>query len=163
MPPELTLRPLTDDEYADFATRQVGEYTRQNVCSGDWTRDEAAAQAREAQADLLTDRLRGTGLHFLAGIAAEGRVLGWLSQITVDESVRGKRVVRALLEQLHAWLRTKAVDDLWLRVFDWNTVARRLCTSLGYEVVRQFATDSHMRKHLGGSAHVSPHDPGAPR
>lgn len=30
----------------------------------------------------------------------------------------------------------------------WNVAARALCESEGYEVVRQFPTDAHMRKLL---------------
>ena len=63
--------------------------------------------------------------------------------------MRGRGVGRALLEVLHARLRADGVAELWLRVFDWNTPARRLYGALGYDLVRQFASDAHMRKRLG--------------
>jgi ribosomal protein S18 acetylase RimI-like enzyme len=174
MAPHVALRPLTDEEYADFAERQVAEYGLQNVNAGEWRPEDAPARAREVLADLLADRLRGAGHAFLKGVTADGMGVGWLwvapapgflgpdrertrwlSQITVDEALRGRGFGRALLEALHARLSAEGVEELWLRVFDWNTAARCLYSALGYEVVREFTTDAHMRKRLGGSGLVT--------
>jgi len=157
---DVSLHPLTDEEYADFVERQVDEYARQNVNAGEWSPDDALARARDALVDLRADRLRGTGHVFLKGVAEDGMRLGWLwiapapdflgpgrertrwlSQITVEERLRGQGVGWALLAALHDRLSAERVDELWLRVFDWNTAARRLYGALGYELVRHFATD----------------------
>ena len=71
-----------------------------------------------------------------------------LAPLTDEESRRGRGYGRALLEAMHARLVGEGVQEVWLRVFDWNEVARRLCLAGGYEVVRQFATDAHMRRRL---------------
>ena len=163
----MALIPLDDAEYADFAERQVEEYARQNVRAGAWTAEEAPARAREAQADLLADRLRDAGHVFLKGVTPEGARVGWLwvapappflgadldrkrwlSQITVEEDLRGRGYGKALLEALHRWLAEHGVEELYLRVFDWNVAARRLYASAGYELVRQFPTDTHLRKRI---------------
>jgi ribosomal protein S18 acetylase RimI-like enzyme len=72
----------------------------------------------------------------------------WLAQITVDEALRGRGYGRALLDALHTFLVERGVRELYLRVYDWNTAARRLYARCGHEVVRQFATDAHLRKRL---------------
>jgi hypothetical protein len=76
----------------------------------------------------------------------------WLSQITVAEGRRRRGYGRAVLEALHARLVAEAVAALCLRVYDWNEAARRLYARRGYEVVRQFATDAHLRKRLPAPA-----------
>lgn len=167
MPLALTLSPLSDAEYADFAEMQVAEYGRQHIRSGDWPEAEAMTRSRETQADLLGDRLRGQGHTFLKALDADHELAGWLwlapapafveqprerkrwlSQITVAENRRGEGLGRALLEAIHRKLSDDGVDELWLRVFDWNLAARKLYESAGYERVRQFPTDAHFRKQL---------------
>jgi ribosomal protein S18 acetylase RimI-like enzyme len=171
----LTLLPLTDAEYADFAQRQVAESARQRVTAGEWAPAEALGRAREAHADLLADRLRDRGHRFWKGLDAAGAPVGWLwvspapgflerygvrdpararwlSQITVAEGRRRRGYGRALLAALHARLVAEGVEALYLRVYDWNAAARRLYARCGYEVVRQFATDAHLRKWLPAPA-----------
>ena len=164
---QLTLVPLSDEEYADFAERQVVEYARQNVNAGEWTPEEALQRAREAEADLLADTIRAQGHELFKAVDEAGARAGWLwiapapgflgldpargrwlSQITVEEALRGRGYGRALLEAMHAYLAAKGVQEVWLRVFNWNEAARRLYAGAGYEVVRQFPTDAHMRKRL---------------
>jgi GNAT superfamily N-acetyltransferase len=173
--PPLRLMPLTDSEYADFAERQVIESARQRLAAGEWTPEEAPQRARAENADLLADRLRSQGHTFSKGVrAADGELIGWLwvapgppflerygerdlagtrwlGQITVRDELRGQGYGRALLEALHAQLAAAGVERLYLRVYDWNTAARQLYARCGYEVVRQFATDAHLRKHLTAS------------
>jgi ribosomal protein S18 acetylase RimI-like enzyme len=163
MHPQIVLQPLTDEEYAEFVERQVVESARQRILADEWTPEEAPSLARAS----LADQLRGAGHSFLKGVTADGTPVGrlwvgpapgflgpghertrWLGQITVEEALRGRGYGRAMLEALHAQLRHDGVAELWLRVYDWNTVAQRLYRSLGYELARQFETDAHLRKVL---------------
>ena len=168
----LSLLPLTDADYHDFAERQVAESARQRVEAGEWTWPDAQQRARAELADLLADRLRGHGHTFWKGVrAADGVPVGWvwvgpgpaflerygvrdpararwLSQITVRDDIRGRGYGQALLTALHEQLAAEGVEALYLRVYDWNTAARRLYARCGYQVERQFATDAHLRKHL---------------
>lgn len=158
---------LDDAEYADFAERQVVELASQSINASEWTTEEAPGRAREALAELLADNLRGDGHAFLKGTRSDGTTVGWmwvapapkflgddrermrwLSQITVDEAQRRRGYGRALLETLHQWLEVQGVEELWLRVYNWNQAARRLYARTGYEVVRQFPTDAHLRRRL---------------
>ena len=169
--PQLTLVPLTDADYADFVESQVTESARQRVHAGEWAPAEALDRSRAAHADLLGDRLRGRGHVFLKGVDAGGAPVGWLwvgpapaflarygvgepsrvrwlYQITVREDLRGRGYGRALLEVLHGRLAAEGVEAVYLRVYDWNAAACRLYARCGYEVVRRFVTDAHLRKRL---------------
>ena len=169
--PELTLSPLTDDEYAAFVTLQVEETVREAVTAGEWTADEAPERARHDTIELRADRLRGSGHAFYRGVDPTGERIGWLwvapapdhvarygvgdvararwlAQVFVEESRRGRGFGAALLVSLHRRLADEGVTDVFLRVYDWNTPARRLYASCGYEVVGQFATDAHLRRRL---------------
>ena len=77
--PPLSLLPLTDAEYHDFAERQVAESARQRVEAGEWMLTDAHQRARAEQADLLADRLRNEGHTFLKGVhTADGMLVGWV-------------------------------------------------------------------------------------
>ena len=169
--PELSLSPLTDDEYAAFVTLQVEETAREAVRAGDWTAGEATGLALQDTADLRADTLRGSGHTFCRGVGAAGERIGWLwvapapdfvagygvgdvararwlAQVFVEESRRGRGYGSALLAALHRQLADEGVTDIFLRVYDWNTPARRLYAGCDYEVVGQFATDAHLRRRL---------------
>jgi GNAT superfamily N-acetyltransferase len=169
--PALTLSSLTDDEYAAFVTLRAEETAREAVTAGEWTADEASARARLETADLRADTLRSSGHSFYRGVDVSGERIGWLwvapapdhvarygvgdlararwlAQVFVEESRRGRGYGAALLGALHRQLAGEAVTDVFLRVYDWNTPARRLYASCGYEVVGQFATDAHLRRRL---------------
>lgn len=163
----LTLVLLNDAELAEFGRQHVIEYAEQHVRAGEWTAAEAFALAREEMADLLGPHPRAGGQQFFKAVDAAGRKVAWvwvspapakwvddaatarwLSQITVEPSERGRGVGRAVLDALHARLAAEGVTSLWLRVYDWNEPARRLYTRCGYERVRQFPTDAHLRRRL---------------
>jgi GNAT superfamily N-acetyltransferase len=162
------LTPVDDTEYADFAKRQVVEYANQLARAGEVTESESIAVARERCRALLADELRAAGhLFFVARSAILKPRIGWvwvspapaflgpnrdsarwLSQLTVEETVRGRGWGRALLIATERHLTQLGVQQLWLRVFDWNTTARALYVGQGYELVERFANDSHLRKRL---------------
>jgi GNAT superfamily N-acetyltransferase len=165
--PSISLIPLTDAEYASFAEQSVVETARQHAMSGEWTQAEAMGRAREEEAELLADRLRGVGHYFFKAVDHQRRCVGWiwvspgpeflgvdrqgkwwLSQITVEEGMRAKGVGRAMLAALHAWLAGRGALELWLRVYDWNEPARRLYAGMGYEVARRFDIDAHLRRRI---------------
>jgi GNAT superfamily N-acetyltransferase len=169
----MALSLLTDAEYAAFVTLQAQETAHEAVTAGDWTAEEAPARARQDTADLHADTLRGSGHAFYRGVDAAGERIGWLwvapapyhvarygvgdlararwlAQVLVEAPRRGQGHGGALLVALHRQLTDEGVSDVFLRVYDWNTRARRLYASSGYEVVGQFATDAHLRRRLNG-------------
>jgi GNAT superfamily N-acetyltransferase len=158
---------LDDAEYAEFAEDQVAENARQHVMAGEWLSHEGLSLAREVLKSLLADELRDAGHEFLKAARPDGRTVGWLwvapapsflcegkarkrwlSQITVSEGQRNQGYGREMLEALHQRLTEQGVGELWLRAFDWNDVARRLYSRLGYQVVRRFENDAHLRRYL---------------
>ena len=165
------LIPVTDSEYTEFASQQIVEYARQLERAGEATANDSFAVSRERLADLSADRLRAAGhVFFVARSTLDGARVGWvwlspapeflgpghkgsrwLSQITVDEPLRRRGWGRAILIAIERHLVAVDVRQLWLRVFDWNTAARALYDSLGYELVRRFPSDAHLRKKLGRS------------
>jgi ribosomal protein S18 acetylase RimI-like enzyme len=162
------LTPVDDAEYAAFAKRQVIDYADQLVRAGDVAASDSQALARERLSALLADELRGAGHLFFVGRSAilKPRIgwvwvspapafLGpnqarsrWLSQLTVEDAVRGHGWGRSLLLATENHLAQMGVEHLWLRVFDWNTDARALYNSQGYELVQRFTNDAHMRKRI---------------
>jgi ribosomal protein S18 acetylase RimI-like enzyme len=162
------LTPVDTAEYADFAKRHVVDYALQLVRAGETSEAESQAVARERLRALLADDLRGAGhLFFVARSAIVKPRIGWvwispapefigsnrgrarwLSQLTVEEAVRGRGWGRALLNATERHLAEIGVEQLWLRVFDWNTSARALYDSQGYELVERFSNDAHLRKRL---------------
>ena len=158
----------TDPEYARFAEEQIVEYAQQLTRAGEATIENCLAVSRAHLQDLLTDRLRAAGHEILVATSArDGSRVGWLwlspppdllgaghehtrwlSQLTIDEALRGQGWGRAVLLAAERYLTSAGVTHVWLRVFDWNIVARRLYMSSGYELAHQFSTDAHLRKAL---------------
>ena len=162
------LTPVDDAEYADFAERQVVEYANQLARAGEVTEGDSLAVAGQRLRALLADELRAAGHQFFVArsaivkprigwvwISPAPAFLGpnragtrWLSQLTIEETVRGRGWGRALLNATERHLLQMGVEQLWLRVFDWNTAARALYDSQGYELVQRFTNDAHLRKRL---------------
>jgi ribosomal protein S18 acetylase RimI-like enzyme len=162
------LTPVDDAEYADFTKRHVVDYANQLTRAGEAMEAESLAAARDRLGGLLADELRTNGhLFFVARSAIVKPRIGWvwvapapaflgphracsrwLSQLTVEEAVRGRGWGRALLSATERYLAGIGVEQLWLRVFDWNTADRALYDSQGYELVERFPNDSHLRKRL---------------
>jgi RimJ/RimL family protein N-acetyltransferase len=72
----------------------------------------------------------------------------WLSQLTIAVPSRGSGYGTATMLAVHARLVDMGIEELWLRVFDWNVAARRLYDRLGYRVARRFVADAHLFKRL---------------
>jgi GNAT superfamily N-acetyltransferase len=163
----VTLAPLGDEEYRQFAAAQVVEYARQMVNGGDARPDQGELLAQSQLWPLTDDRLRGHGHDFWKAVTPDGARVAWvwiapapgfvgahhldvrwLSQITVEEKERGRGVGRAVMQALEAALVAAGVTELWLRVYDWNVAARGLYASLGFVEVTKFANDAHWKKRL---------------
>jgi len=162
------LTPVTDAQYAEFSKRHLVDYAEQLTLAGEVPKAESLAVARKRLHGLLADELRINGHQFYVARsrilkptigwvwvspapAFLGRKRGssrWLSQLTVDRAVRGHGWSRALLEATEQHLIELGVEQLWVRVFDWNTAARALYDEHGYELVERFGKDSHLRKQL---------------
>ena len=153
----VSLAPFPLAELAEWMSVQRVSYVADRMRAGD---DEAAALRN---ADANDERLFPGGVlapgHDLLRILAEGRPVGviWVGphpqelegvayiwDVEVDPSERGRGFGRAamLLAEEHA--RSRGYRALALNVFGFNTTARGLYESLGYE-----PTSIQMRKELG--------------
>jgi GNAT superfamily N-acetyltransferase len=157
-----------DDEYREFSSRQIVEYAMQLARAGEFSPEESLATAREGLAELSADRLRTRGHEFFIARATHDDVrvgwawlspaptfLGpghertcWLSQLTVEESQRRRGWARAILNELERHAHNRGHHAIWLRVFDWNVIARRVYQSQGYCLAQKFEVDAHFCKRL---------------
>ncbi len=153
MPPEVTLRPLRDDEYAAWDAGHRREYARGLVEHAGLTPEEAEAKVARDIPAALPDGLATPGVHVWAA-EADGRRVGtvffgirgteaWLYEITIDEGERGRGYGRAAMLALEDEVRALGHDRLALNVWGGNEVARGLYRSLGYA-----EQAVHMRKLL---------------
>ncbi len=142
MPPEVTLRPLREDEYAAWDAAHRGEYARGLVEHAGLTPDEAEAKVSRDILAALPDGLATPGVHVWA-VETQGRRVGtvffgirgaeaWLYEIAIEEDERGRGYGRAAMLALEDEARALGHDRLALNVWGGNEVARGLYRSLGY-------------------------------
>lgn len=155
---EVRLRPMSEEEFADFRGRLSREYAAEHVRAGHW--DPATAEERAAaDMDGLLPRGPSTPRTLVLvaeteGHGAVGRVWiglersdepgAWIYYIEIDPPHRGRGYGRALLAAAEREVHRNGVELLGLNVFGDNPVARRLYESAGYEPITL-----QMRKRLG--------------
>ncbi len=160
------LNPLSPAEYEAFIDAQIAEYADQKVRAGQWRPEDATGFSRHAVEGFLPRKGPTGGHRVWKALDTSGRRVAWiwvgpppikpldvptkrwLYQITVEPGERGKGYGRATLEAAEAALVAEGVAELYLNVFRWNTVARALYDSAGYEVLHDGETDTGMRKVL---------------
>ena len=151
--PEITVRPMTEAEFAEWQDVLARAYADEQAQSGNWAPAEALDRAREDSATRLPQGRDTPGMLFLTGLGPDGEPVGriWLSlehpkgtadcaflyDIEVDEPHRGKGYGRALLTAAEEAARSGGVSALELNVFGGNATAIALYTSAGYAVVQQ--------------------------
>ena len=148
----LSLRPMTDDEYSTFRQRLLASYAADVAQAKAISADAALADAQKQTDDLLPDDLdtdgqllftavgaddRAVGLLWLSTTSPGGAPAGWIYDIEVDESHRGKGYGREVMLLAEQECRQRGLASIRLNVFGPNLVARRLYESLGYEITSQ--------------------------
>jgi GNAT superfamily N-acetyltransferase len=84
------------------------------------------AGAADAPVGFLAGRLRSTPAHF------GGELVGFVSEVIVAESQRGRGLGKALLAAAEAWFRAKGVVRVELQVVVKNESARRFYLGHGW-------------------------------
>lgn len=148
----LSLRPMTDDEFATFRAQMVDSYSVDVArLKGLSAEDGYADAARQTDVllpagcatpgQLLFVAVDGAGAVvatlWLATTTPNGTAAGWIYDITVDESHRGKGYGREIMLLAEQQCRQLELPSMHLNVFGPNVVARRLYESLGYEITAQ--------------------------
>ncbi len=147
------LRPLREDEYADWDAAHRAEYLHGLIEFAGISREDAEAKVERDVSSVLPDGL-ATARTRIWAVEHDGRKVGtvflglrdggaWLYDITIDESERGKGHGRAAMTALEDEVRALGYDTVGLNVWGGNEVARGLYRSLGW------AEESvHMRKRV---------------
>jgi ribosomal protein S18 acetylase RimI-like enzyme len=157
----VTLRPMTDAEFAGFRSATARAFADEMVATGRWSPEEALERALQGSAELLPQGRATPGMLLLTAVLDDGTPVGrlWLGlthprgtpdcafvyDIEVAEGHRGAGLGRALLAAGEDVVRSHGVAAVELNVFGDNARAIGLYASAGYRVVTQ-----QMRRDLGG-------------
>ena len=142
------LRPLRQDEFADWRRRTNDWYAADMVAHAGLTEAEARAKA-EADAASYPQTVDAEG-HAVFAVEdeetadvvgsvwfAERRSSGvpraWVYALQIDEAHRRRGYGRAAMELVEAEARRRGLDRVELNVFGGNERARALYRSLGYD------------------------------
>ena len=140
----LRLRPLRDDELPGFLRRLDDAYRTQLVELTAMAPEDAREKAARDHADLFPGGRPAQGLHALAVVADEGRVVGsivyalrakgqaWLYWIEIDASERGRGYGTDALRLFEEHAREDGARELGLNVFAANEAARSLYRASGW-------------------------------
>jgi GNAT superfamily N-acetyltransferase len=160
------LESVSKTEYARFIEDQIEEFASQKVRAGQWQPEQAEALSRHAVESFLPRSGPAAGHRVWKAVDTAGRPVAriwigppplkmpnvptrrWLYQITVEPAVRGQGYGRATLAAVEEFLAEEGVSELYLNVFRWNTIARKLYDSMGYEVIHDGDSDTGMKKML---------------
>ena len=151
--PEITVRAMTQAEFAEWQDVLARAYADEQVQVGNWAPDEALDRARADSAERLPQGRETPRMLFLTGVRPDGEPVGriWLAlehprgtpdcafllDIEVDEPHRGQGYGRALLTAAEDAARSGGASALELNVFGGNASAIALYESAGYVVVQQ--------------------------
>ena len=148
---ELSLRPMSQEEYDVWRERSEREYAAEIATSRDLDPESAAAASAGEFAELLPDGLASPDMHlFTAEVDGEQVGIGWFElrerasgtsawifDLRLDEDRRGQGLGRALLDALHGAARGLGATSMTLNVFGDNPTAIRLYETSGYVVTAQ--------------------------
>ncbi|BCB77640.1 GNAT family N-acetyltransferase [Phytohabitans flavus] len=157
--PELSVRPMTQAEFAQWRYAIARRFADSKVAAGSWAAETALERALTANDALLPDGLATEGMLLLKGVRPDGTPIGrlwirlghpdgaagcaFLYDIEVEPEFRGAGYGRALLAAAEEAVRAQGLAELELNVFGHNPVAMSLYATSGYRVVTQ-----QMRKTL---------------
>lgn len=141
------LVPMTPSEYGAFLEQEIPEYAADNVRAGYWDESEALQKARESFERLLPQGLQSEN-HYLYSIYEGDETVGviWMRaemerpvksgfiyDLRVDEQFRGKGYGKQAMLLIEDKARELGLKSIGLHVFGYNTVAKNLYESVGYE------------------------------
>lgn len=144
---DVKLRPMRNDEFADWLPQMRDDYARSMIEEGGVS-PESASQRAAAQTEQLFPGERPSAEQLVFVVEADGEAVGelWLAdrddvlqrclfvyQIHIAEAHRGRGCGKAAMLLAEDEARRRGIDRLALNVFGRNTVARRLYRSLGYD------------------------------
>lgn len=155
------LEPMNEATYAAWRAASQREYAAEKVKAGNWAAEDAARLSQEAFDALLPGGRSTAGQEIRAMVNDAGEKVGhaWFTienreagrvvfiyDIAVDESHRRRGYARLALGEIEAYAREQECAGVMLHVFGYNTPARELYRSEGFE-----ETNVMMLKRVGES------------
>ncbi|WP_180356755.1 MULTISPECIES: GNAT family N-acetyltransferase [Kitasatospora] len=144
---------MTEDEFSPWAEPQIARYAQAKAGAGAWSAEEALANSRENFDQLLPKGLATPGNHVWVARDEEtgervgtlwiqvrssgGRSEAFVCFVEVDEAQRGKGYGRAIMDAGSAAARRLGAASMALNVFEDNTTAQSLYSSLGYRTANR--------------------------
>lgn len=152
------LVPMNDDDFAAWRDQSVPEFAEEKVKSGQWSKEESLAKARENFDELLPQG-RETAQHHLFRVVDDagqkvgvlwvheqergGERIAYVYDIVIDEAHRRRGHAQAAFRMMEQKARDLGLSGVALHVFGHNDEARALYEKLGFA-----PTNIHMFKRL---------------
>jgi ribosomal protein S18 acetylase RimI-like enzyme len=145
------LVPMTESEFETYLEKAIPEYAADKAGAGDWSEQEALERSRKTYQQLLPQGVK-TENNYLFRIQVdesgekigvlwmrheEPRPHGFIFDIVLDETQRGKGYGKQAMLALEEIAKDMGLETIGLHVFAYNTVAMQLYKKLGYEVTSQ--------------------------
>ena len=145
------LVPMTEEEFEAYLDKTVPEYAAENVRAGYWPEEGARERSRKIYFNLLPDGVK-TENNYLFRIQVEEsgekvgvlwmkheapRPHGFIFDIRLDETERGKGYGKQAMLALEEVAREMELKTIGLHVFAHNTAAMNLYKRLGYQISSQ--------------------------
>lgn len=153
----VTLRPLAAEDFPAWLERSRDEYARDLVALGH-TSEDAYRQADESMVhsfpsgtptkdhavfDVVGDAGVSVGYLWIGPDSSDDAGAWWIWDIVIDADQRGRGLGRTAMLLGEEYAKAQGAHTLGLSVFGFNTGARGLYESLGYET-----TSVKMRKRI---------------
>ncbi|EHW0638411.1 N-acetyltransferase [Vibrio vulnificus] len=157
---EVSLKAMNSETFSEYLEMVIPSYANDNVKSGWWDKSEALERSKKAYARLLPDGLNSEG-NYLFNIVVDktssnvGYIWvkiethihtksAFIYDIGIYEGYRRKGYAKAALRCIEIVSADLGATSLGLHVFNHNSSAKSLYSSVGYQVVSH-----NMHKEIG--------------
>jgi ribosomal protein S18 acetylase RimI-like enzyme len=154
IPPGVTLRPMSPEQFEEWQGRSIRSYADDLAKATRWPLEASLNKARKQFAELLpagmgTDRtwilliVDETGVQvgtLWVGPHTERAGVAFVYEIEIEQERRGLGFGRAAMIAVESLVTGAGETEIGLNVFGFNEPARRLYDSLGYRVVATVMT-----------------------
>ena len=150
----LRLTPMTESEFEAYLEKAVPEYAADKAGAGDWSEEEALERSRKSYYQQLPQGVKSENNYLFRILLEESgekigmiwmkhevpRPLGFIFDIVLDESQRGKGYGKQTMLALEEFAAGLGIEEIGLHVFAHNPPAMKLYNRLGYEITSQNMT-----------------------
>jgi ribosomal protein S18 acetylase RimI-like enzyme len=150
----IRLVPMTENEFEIYLEKTIPEYAADKTRAGDWSEEEALERSRKSYNQLLPQGVKTENNYLFRILLEESgekigmiwmkhevpRPLGFIFDIVLDESQRGKGYGKQTMLALDEFAAGLGIEEISLHVFAHNPPAMKLYNRLGYEITSQNMT-----------------------